>query len=256
MVYNFQMVRERDTDIGGSRTAFPGTKLSVIAGLRHKEEQIRIRAWETLTNLYWKPVYKYIRIKWNKSNEDAKDLTQGFFARSMEKSFFDSYTPEKAKFRTFLRTCLDGFIANEQKAAQTKKRGGETSLISLDFPGAENELVGIPQTASPEQVFEKDWIRNLFHIALETLRTECENNGKKIYYLLFEKYDIDPEPNGAPSYKDLAAEFGISVADVTNYLAYARKEFRRIVLNKLREVTASEEEFRSDAQQILGFKIE
>jgi DNA-directed RNA polymerase specialized sigma24 family protein len=36
----------------------------------------RERALETLFEAYWKPVYKYIRLRWNKTPEDAQDLTQ------------------------------------------------------------------------------------------------------------------------------------------------------------------------------------
>jgi hypothetical protein len=39
---------------------------------------------------------------------------------------------------------------------------------------------------------------------------------------------------------------------VTNYLAFARREFRRAVLAQLREMTGSEEEFQREAQTLLG----
>jgi hypothetical protein len=72
-----------------------------------------------------------------------------------------------------------------------------------------------------------------------------------IQFKLFERYDLD-EAETRPSYADLAAELNVAVTDVTNYLAFARREFRRSVLAQLQEMTGSEEEFRREAQALLG----
>jgi hypothetical protein len=53
----------------------------------------------------------------------------------------------------------------------------------------------------------------------------------------------------------LAGEFRIAVTDVTNYLAFARREFRRSVLDQLREMTGSNEEFQREAQALLGVEL-
>jgi hypothetical protein len=112
-----------------------------------------------------------------------------------------------------------------------------------------------PQLASPESIddwFEKEWIRSLFVLAVETLLEECEARGKKVHFRLFEIYDLEDASSRRPSYEDLAREFNIGVTDVTNYLAFARREFRRIVLATLREMCANEEAFRREAGAILG----
>src|SRR5262249_57887424 len=90
--------------------------------------------------VYWKPVYKYIRLKWRIPLDEAQDTTQEFFARAIEKSFFESYDASKARFRTFLRLCLDRFIANERKASARMKRGGGQAIVPLDFETAGGEL--------------------------------------------------------------------------------------------------------------------
>src|SRR5262249_18724456 len=99
---------------------FPPTRISLIQKLQ--DAQLRKDAMDTLLQIYWMPVYKYLRMKWNKNEEDAKDLTQSFFLRSVEKDFFSGYDPQKARFRTFLRTCLDGFASNDRKAQNAAKR--------------------------------------------------------------------------------------------------------------------------------------
>jgi DNA-directed RNA polymerase specialized sigma24 family protein len=69
---------------------------------------------------------------------------------------------------------------------------------------------------------------------------------------LFERYDLEDADERRLSYEQLAREFGLSVTDVTNHLAFARREFRRIALEKLREMTATEEEFRREASALFG----
>lgn len=245
--------QDTGTGIGGPSGRFPTTQWSVIAGLTGSEPERQQIALETVITLYWKPVYKYLRIQWRKSNEDAKDLTQSFFARAIQSEFFRGYDPKRARFRTFLRTCLDGFAANEEKAARASKRGGNAPHLPLDFHQAEAELQ--QQQPSAEDCFEKEWTRSFFSVALEEFRTHCRDNNKQTHFLLFEKYDVDTEPGRRPSYAELASEFGIPVTSVTNHLAFARREFRKLLLEKLRQITGSESEFRSEARRLLGVAV-
>ena len=77
--------------------------------------------------------------------------------------------------------------------------------------------------------------------------------GKETHLRLFERYVLDADDQAPKtSYKALAAEFSLETTDVTNYLALARREFRRIVLEKLRELTATDEEFHREARALLG----
>jgi len=233
---------------------FPLTRRSVVRAAASGDPETRRRAFETLVAAYWKPVYKYLRLKWGAPEEDAEDLTQGFFARALEKGFFDRFDPGRARFRTYLRTCLDGFVANERKSAQRLKRGGGAEHVSLDFAGAEAEL-GRP--AAPEgdmeEYFRREWVRSLFGLAVEALRRRCAEAGKSVPFALFERYDLDgPDAERGPSYAELAREMGIPETQVTNHLAWARREFRRLVLEALEEATGSEEEFRAEARQLLG----
>jgi RNA polymerase sigma factor (sigma-70 family) len=237
---------------------FPVTRLSAIIETSSSNPEERTRAFEALVSAYWMPVYKYVRIKWNKPTEDASDLTQGFFAEAIEKNFFARFDPSKAKFRTFLRTCLDGFIANENKAANRIKRGGGATILSLDFDGAEEQLrIAAPPAASKiDEYFEKEWARSVFSVALETFRGQMLAAGKETHLRLFERYALDADEEEKPSYKSLAAQYDLSTTDVTNYLALARREFRRIVLEKLRELTATDEEYRREARALLGVDLQ
>src|SRR6185295_12399459 len=182
-----------DTDIGGPLHKFPVTNHSAIVAARSDDEIIRRRAFDTILNSYWKPVYKYIRLKWQAGNEDAKDLTQGFFANTFEKDHFANYDAAKASFQTFLRTCLDGFIANERKAGQRLKRGGGMDHYQLDFAAAEDELAAhaLSSTLSPEDYFHREWVRWMFTLAVDAFRRRCEETGRTVHFELFERYDLN-----------------------------------------------------------------
>jgi len=224
-----------DTDIGGPLHKFPVTNHSAIVGARSDDETIRRRAFDTILNSYWKPVYKYVRLKWQATNEDAKDLTQGFFANAFEKQHFASYDATKASFQTFLRTCLDGFVANEHKAGKRLKRGGDLDHYQLDFAAAEDELAAhASSTLTPEEYFHREWMRSTFTTAVEAFRERCVASDRRVHFQLFERYDLSDED---VSYASLANEFGLDVTTVNNYLAAARRDFRRIAMEKFRETT-------------------
>lgn len=240
---------------GGDR--FPLTRWSVIDAARSSDQSERAWAMDTLCAAYWKPVYKYVRLRWNRPAEDAQDLTQGFFAQVIERGLLEKYEPAKSRLRTYLRVCADSFVMNEDKAAKRQKRGGNVSHVALDFAGAEEELTGatmdpaaIPSPESLEEFFEKEWIRGLFELAVEDLRKHCDANERQRTFRLFEEYDLSGDDT--VSYEKLAQAYGIQVTDVTNALAWARREFRLGALQRLREICGSEEEFQREARAVFG----
>ena len=243
--------------MGGLEHAFPGTRCSVVYSVRSIDPRERHAAFDTLVAGYWKPVYKYIRCKWPCDNEDAKDLTQGFFARALEKDYFDTYDATKAKFRTFLRTCVDRYVANEIKMAGRVKRGGDRLILSLDFNSAEEETRRIEPAAraDPNRLFDEEWVRSLFTLAVDELRRQCAESGKQVQFALFERYDLrEPDDERATTYEQLAQEFGLTTIQITNYLSSVRGRFRKLVVEKIRATTGSEEEFVSEMNRILGGK--
>jgi RNA polymerase sigma factor (sigma-70 family) len=245
-----------ETRIGGA-ASFPVTRWSLIEAARSSQPEERRRALDVLIAVYWKPVYKYIRLRWRKENEEGKDLTQEFFSRLLEKDFLGSYDAKQAKLRTFLRVCVDRFIANQEKAGRRLKRGGDIQFVPLEFETADGELkeIEIPSPAQMDEFFEREWARSVFALSLERLRENLEKNGKQTHFRLLQLYDVE-DGGRELTYEQVAKRFGLKSSDVTNYLAYARREFRRTVLEQLREMTASEEEFQREARSLLGSKVD
>lgn len=226
-----------DTAIGGPRGQFPSTRLSLIEAAAGK---LPNEALERVMALYWKPVYRFLRVKFGKDNEDAKDLTQSFFATALERDFFVRFDPAKASFRTYLRMAVERFAANRHAAAHRQKRGGGIRLESLE----DRDLAG----ESPEEAFEREWRRQLFALALGDLRACAVRESKDLQLAIFEAYDL--ECGERPTYAALAARYGIAETSVTNHLAWARRKLRSLVTERLRGVTPDERELRQEMRRL------
>jgi RNA polymerase sigma factor (sigma-70 family) len=234
--------------------AFPSTRHSIVAAIRSERSDVRRSAFDTLVTAYWKPVFKYVRLKWHATAEDAADLTQGFFLRAFEKDFFAGFDPSRARFRTYLRTCLDAFVSNARKADARLKRGGGVTLIPIDVDEAERELRDQAVNAIDDfdAYFHREWLRSLFASAAARLRAVCIERGRAGRFSVFEQYDLAGEDVERPTYAELARRLGLSATDVTNELAAARREFRRLVFEVLREQCATDEEFEVESRALGG----
>jgi RNA polymerase sigma factor (sigma-70 family) len=237
-----------------SGAPFPGTRLSVILAAREADPDLRRAAFDTLIAIYWRPVYARFRLKWKAQPADAEDLAQEFFARAMERGFFEGYDPARARFRSFLRTCVDRFAANARRDERRLKRGGGLAMVPLDFADAELELARASDPAAdPDAWFDHEWVRSLFTDAVEALRAASVGTPREVRFRVFERYDLGPVREGErPSYRAVAEEMGVPVTQVTNHLAWARRELRRLILERLRIVSGSDSEFREEAESLFG----
>lgn len=240
-----------------TRAGFPATRASAVVEARSADPERRRAAFGALAAAYWRPAYAHLRLRLRESPDDAADLVQGFFAKALEKSWFDAFDPAKGRFRTFLRTCLDGFAANERKAAGRLKRGGGRAALPLDFADEEGEIRRL-EPATPdavERACDDAWTRGLFAEALRRLRAESTAAGRDVALRIFERYDLDPPSDPPPTYASVAEACGVKPTDVVNKLALMRRELRRHVLEALRDVTADDAEFRDEARVVLGLDL-
>ena len=235
--------------------AFPQTHRSVVLGVKSEDPQERARALDALVAAYWRPVYRHVRVRWHAREEEAEDLAQGFFAAALEKGWLARFDPGRGRFRSYLLSCLEGYVANERRAGKRLKRGGGRAFVPLETTDGDGETreLPIPDGTDLEAEFQREWARSLFAVAVESLRARCAGTGRAVAFALFERYDIEGTDSATrPRYAELAAEFGLPVTQVTNHLYWARRELRATVLDRLREITAGEEEFRAEARALLG----
>lgn len=233
---------------------FPATRLSVVERTRSEDEEIRRVAWATIIEAYWKPVYKYLRMKWSLGPDEAADLTQEFFTATLEKDIVERYDPARARFRTYLRLCLDGLAANARKAERRLKRGGDVTVVPLDFQTAEGEMARHEGSvdADVEELFYREWVRALLERSIADLKQHADALGRPVMFEVFARYDLADDSDMRPTYAEMARDLGLTAATVTNHLAAMRRKFRLIILARLRELTASEGEFEAEAARLLG----
>ena len=235
---------------GGAGRAYPDTRHSVVAALAGDDPAARSRALELLAAAYWKPLYVTLRLRHRLPPEEAEDLVQEFFARAIEKGWLDRYDPARGRFRTWLRTCLDGVVGHQREAARRVKRGGGLAPVPLDLPEVEASLA--PE-ADPEDRFDREWARAVLDLALAALEARCADEGKGARFEVFRRVDVEGAAGDRrPTYAEVAAALDLPVTQVTNHLHWARREFRREVLATLRALTASEAEYRAEARALLG----
>lgn len=236
---------------------FPVTRHSVIASVGSADPDTRRAAFGTLVQAYWRPSYKYLRLRWHATPEEAEDLAQGFFLKALEKHYLAGFDPARARFRTFLRACLDAHAANQRQADARLKRGGGATVISMDAAAAESELRRHASVVQDfDEFFDREWARMVFTMAVDRYRAAATAAGRTRQVAVFTRYDLEsPDRAETLTYAELAREMDLSVSDVTNALNAARREFRAVVLECLRELTMTAEEFRAEARRLLGIEI-
>jgi RNA polymerase sigma-70 factor (ECF subfamily) len=222
------------------RDLFPSTQLSLLEAVSGPGA-LPNEALERVAALYWKPVCRFLRLKFRLPAEVSEDLTQEFFANALQRDFFRRFDPSLASFRTYLRMAVENFAANQYEAANRQKRGG-----GIAFQPAEN--IEIASGQSPEEIFEQEWRRQVFALALEDVRAHCESAGKRVQWQIFAAYDLAEDAR--PSYAELGARYGVAETSVNNYLAWARRMLRGFAEARLRGVTVGEAELHREMRKL------
>ena len=174
----------------------------VLAAARGDGARSR-RALETLCEAYWYPVYAFVR-RQGFAAEEARDLTQGYFTRLIERRGLKGVKPELGRFRSFLLASVRHYLFNEIDHERARKRAPEKPLVALDAGSAEDRYLAEPADAlTPESVFEHKWATTVFERTLERLRAECVGDERTRRFLAFRPLLTGDEP--APSYRELAS---------------------------------------------------
>ena len=203
-------------------------------------------ALEMLCRTYWPPLYAFIRRR-GRSPEEAKDLTQEFFARFLKRNDLTATSPEKGRFRSFLLAVLKHFLANEWHREQCQKRGGGRVAISLDAEPVEARYQIEPvETATPETVFERQWAFTVLDQTMSRLQEEYASAGKRDVFELL-KETLSGQKRTAPR-AELAARCGISVGAVDVAVHRLRRRYgellRDVIAHTVSQPDEVEEEIR------------
>jgi RNA polymerase sigma-70 factor (ECF subfamily) len=239
-----------ETVMGGPVYDFPSTLWCQITCAGDSDAQKRRSAWDGLAGKYWKPVYAYIRTKWAKTNEEAKDLTQDFFAWMMETDFTGRADPRRGRFRAFVRSALDNYVRMDQRHRNRRKRGGSHAIFQLQDSEAKDWQVPDPAGRPAEEVLQDLWKGELLVRATRLLREAYEKEGKVSHFAVFQDYYLNPAPG--VKHEEVAARHRISAADVNHYLMNGKQRFRAIVENLVAETVQGPEELREEMRELFG----
>lgn len=184
-------------------------------------------ALEQLCRAYWFPLYAYIRRRGNDAHA-AQDLTQGFFARVLERNDLLGLTREGGRFRSFLLTALNRFLANEHERVMARKRGGDRVILSIDETGGEDRYLREPfHTETPDKLFERQWALALMEKALLDLGCEQGAAGKGVAFEALSPFlSRDPEPG---EYAALGAQLGAESGTIAVQVHRLRDRYRQLV---------------------------
>lgn len=161
-------------------------------------------AMETLCRTYWYPLYGFVRSRGH-SVPDAQDLTQEFFARLLDRRYLDAVSPERGRFRTFLRMALRRFLANEWDRARSQKRGGKAVTIPLDADLAECRLADDREgSLPPDRTFDRRWAQTVLDEAAARLAKEYAADGREKEFQILRPHLT--AARGDIPYAEIAAE--------------------------------------------------
>jgi RNA polymerase sigma-70 factor (ECF subfamily) len=263
--------------------AFPATRWSLILDLRSGNAASAERALEELCRIYWYPVYAFVRRE-GAGPEDAQDLTQGFFARLLERGDFLTADAEKGRLRTFLLTCAKHHMVRDWRHRSALKRGGPAAAAagaaSLHdraagagaagggsggggsggggggrngyAAGAEERYAREPVDAagSPDELFDRRWALETLEEALGRVEREYAAAGKAELHAALQPF-ISAKPK-AGDIAGLAGRFGMTEGALHVAVHRLRQRFRRSLEELVAETVGSREETGEELRHLLG----
>lgn len=229
---------EQDTRIRAGESRFPATAWSLLSRLRDPRDPRVQEYLNRMIETYWRPVYKYVRIAWKRSNEDAKDLTQAFFVHLLEGDLLAKADPERGNFRKLLMTALRNFLSNEARADKAEKRGGGRTVVSLDGDAGDSWA---SDPADPQAAFEAQWAREILERSIAILGERCRPE----VYAAFRRFHLEEA-----SVKQIAAESRATEAQVAHHLQDARGILRRLVTDEIRRYVQDETEIARELETL------
>lgn len=249
-----------DTSAQGGRGQkwLPETPWSKVLATGAEDSPERSAALDYLLQRYWKPVYCYVRRRGYRE-EDAKDLVQDFFEACLRHDFFAQADPARGRFRNFLLTALQHFLANAHRAAHAQKRRPPQGVVSLEQVAASDRgafQAVVPET--PEDVFHRVWVADLTQRVLSRLEQECRATGKQAHYELLRQRLLLPALDNAapPPLRELAERFGLSEKQAANCLLTARRAYQRLLREEIRDYVSNEDEMAAEIRDLFHYLSE
>ncbi|MEI8288136.1 MAG: sigma-70 family RNA polymerase sigma factor [Verrucomicrobiota bacterium] len=217
------------------RAVFATTHWSVVLSAADSDTHHARDALARLCQSYWYPLYTYVRRR-GYAAHDAQDLTQAFFLRLMERRWVADADRERGRFRTFLLTALQRFLADEWDRGRAQKRGGGVPHVPVQLDSAEIRYGHEPaDELTPEQSYERRWALTLLDTVLQNLRAEYERAGKGELFAGLNSSLVGGRET--QPYAELAAQLAMNEGAVKVAVHRLRKRYRQLLRDEIARTT-------------------
>lgn len=235
--------------MGSSGGRFASTRWTMVTAAGGPSDPRARNALAELCQIYWPPLYGYLRRRGH-DREEAQDLTQGFFARLLERKDIQSADPARGRFRGFLLTALKRYVINEHERATAIRRGGRLLPLALDFEDAERAYAcGLGSEETPDLVFDRKWAAICLDRALMSLREEYREAGKGTMADALLPYLTDS--GELPSYRTVAEQLELSEGAVKVAVHRLRQRFGAILRLQVADTVLSPEDVDDEMRELL-----
>lgn len=243
-------MRTENRPAGASRRRFATTRWSLVVAAAEGDAEGSEQALAELCATYWYPLYAYVRRRGH-GGEDARDLTQAFFTKLLEKGDLGAADRARGRFRTFLLSSMKNFLAGEWRRRNALKRGGGVEIRSLDLESGE-ERYGLEPAheLDPEAIFERRWALALLERAVADLRDRYEAAGEvELFDAL--KGALDGREPLLP-YTELAARLGRSEGSLRTAASRLRSRWRERLVELVAETVRDESEVEDELRHLIA----
>jgi DNA-directed RNA polymerase specialized sigma24 family protein len=221
------------------RRRFETTRWSLVLAAGGDHSSAARRALVTLCEIYWYPLYAYVRRQGHDADE-ARDLTQSFFVLLLERHDMRGLRRERGRLRSYLLAALRHFLLNEAVHRRALKRGGGQAPVSFEFATAEARYAHEPiDTKTPETIFERRWALTVLDQVFHDVRVEWEAAQRGAEFEALKGCLMGELPAGG--YDALAAKLGSTVNAVTVAVHRLRRRFRRRLRDVIADTVVSED---------------
>ncbi len=223
-----------------SRQHFATTHWSLVLAAGSDPGLGGVEALASLCEAYWYPLYAFVR-RCGYDADVAQELTQEFFARLLEKHFVRDADPARGRFRSFLLAAMRHFLSNERDRVSAAKRGGLFAIVSMEVETAEGMYTReVPDTETPDVVFERQWALTTLERALARLRAEFKRDGKEQLLARLEGF-LTGDAETAP-YAVVSEQLDMSEAAVKVAVHRLRKRYGALLRDEIRQTVSDPDE--------------
>lgn len=198
-------------------------------------------ALEELCRIYRHPIYIALRYKHNYDHHDAEDLAQTFISWLIHGGYLNRADPEKGRFRSFLLSYLDNFVANHRRRQFAQKRGGTAVHVPAEFPSDTNRTAVEPKDENtPDKEFDRAWTIATFREALDRLRTKFAAEGRGEEFDTLQTFLLRQRGEGE-SYEAAALRLGINEVTMRQRVSRFGRKFRQTLEDVIRPMVSEAE---------------